>query len=679
MSTHTAPSSGASWWRERLTSDLPASFVVFLVALPLSMGIAIASGASVTSGLVSGIVGGIVTGLLAGAPLQVSGPAAGLSVIIYQCILEYGIEELGIVVLLAGGMQVAGGALRLGQWFRAVSPAVIQGMLAGIGVLIFASQFHVMVDDKPKQSGLANLFTIPDSIAKAIPNPQPEGGEKIERNLRTSLLKETGLLHLKQVEIGEQVHHALTGIAGPLADSAAPQDEAEETSAPQALSPDETAPLIAAQEAVITELEKLRGNSELTLLSSALRDCREALADLKAGNEHTARASQDRAADSIAQLRDSVKSHRWAAGLGIVTIVVLIGWQAFLGRRLPFIPAPLAAVGVATLAAVFMNLPVLYVEVPDNLLEEVYWPSLAELKSAVNPALVLMAAQIAVVASAQTLLSATAVDQLHRGQRTQYDRELVAQGVGNMICGLLAALPLAGVIVRSTANINAGAKSRWSTVLHGVWLLLFVAGLSFILRMIPTASLAAILVYTGYKLINLNTVKKLWSVGRSEAAIYLATLVSIVAFDLLIGVGVGLGLSVLKLLYTFTYLRIILRQDAENHQATMILRGSATFLKLPRLAQALEEVAPGTELTVQIDRLTYIDHACLDLLVNWEKQHAATGGRVVIDWESLNRRFRAPAIDAASPTVQEKESRADGDGRGTIARPRKELTTRRLS
>src|SRR5262245_56977268 len=159
-----------AWWTERLTCDLPASFVVFLVALPLSMGIAIASGAPVTAGLVTGIVGGIVAGLLAGAPLQVSGPAAGLTVIVYQCIQEYGIEELGVVVLLAGASQVLAGLFGLGQWFRAVSPAVVQGMLAGIGILIVGSQFHVMVDDRPKQKGWENLFTIPEAIAKAVPS-----------------------------------------------------------------------------------------------------------------------------------------------------------------------------------------------------------------------------------------------------------------------------------------------------------------------------------------------------------------------------------------------------------------------------------------------------------------------------------------------------------------------------
>ena len=138
-------------------SDLLASIVVFLVALPLCMGIAIASGAPVAAGLITGIVGGLVVGSIAGCPLQVSGPAAGLTVIVYDIIQHHGLEMLGLGVLLAGIMQMIAGVMRLGQWFRAVSPAVIQGMLAGIGFLILASQFHVMIDDKPSGSGAQEL------------------------------------------------------------------------------------------------------------------------------------------------------------------------------------------------------------------------------------------------------------------------------------------------------------------------------------------------------------------------------------------------------------------------------------------------------------------------------------------------------------------------------------------
>lgn len=148
--------------------DLLASIVVFLVALPLCMGIAIASGLPPAAGLITGIVGGIVVGSLSGAPLQVSGPAAGLTVMVYEIVQRDGISILGPIVLLAGIVQIAAGYLGMGQWFRAVSPAVIKGMLAGIGVLIFASQFHVMVDDSPRGSGIANLLSIPEAIYKGV-------------------------------------------------------------------------------------------------------------------------------------------------------------------------------------------------------------------------------------------------------------------------------------------------------------------------------------------------------------------------------------------------------------------------------------------------------------------------------------------------------------------------------
>ena len=145
-----------------LFHDFMASVVVFLVALPLCMGIAVASNVPVAAGLISGIVGGIVVGMLSGAPLQVSGPAAGLSVLVYQLVDDHGIAALGLVVLIAGIFQLVAGALRLGQWFRAVSPAVVQGMLAGIGVLIFASQFHVSSTIRRDRTDWRTCFRFPN-------------------------------------------------------------------------------------------------------------------------------------------------------------------------------------------------------------------------------------------------------------------------------------------------------------------------------------------------------------------------------------------------------------------------------------------------------------------------------------------------------------------------------------
>jgi MFS superfamily sulfate permease-like transporter len=246
---------------------------------------------------------------------------------------------------------------------------------------------------------------------------------------------------------------------------------------------------------------------------------------------------------------------------------------------------------------------------------------------------------MALIASAETLLCATAVDKMHNGQRTNYDRELFAQGIGNTICGLVGALPMTGVIVRSAANVQSGAKSRKSAMLHGLWLLVFVCVLTPVLRLIPVAGLAAVLVYTGYKLINLKHLAELKKYGWSEVGIYLATLVTIVVEDLLTGVIVGIVLSAMKLLYTFAHLRTDVHTDANRNRVSLSLCGTATFLRLPRLAATLERVPGNAELHVDLQQLHYIDHACFDLLITWAKQHEATGGKLVMDWSCLHAQF----------------------------------------
>lgn len=509
-----------------LPNDLLASVVVFLVALPLCMGIAIASGVppekAAAAGLMTGIVGGIVVGLLGGSQLQVSGPAAGLTVIVYEMIQEYGWEKVGVLIIAAGAIQLLAGMVRIGPWFRAVSPAVIYGMLSGIGVLIFASQFHIMLDDAPKGSGLMNLISIPEAI-------------------------HTGIVPTGEVQ------------------------------------------------------------------------------------------------------------HESAARIGILTILIIIVWN-LLPKKIRLIPGALIAVIVATAVAALMELPIRKVEVPGNLLDAVALPVLPTWEELSHwQKMAISAVSLAFIASAETLLSATAVDKMHQGPRTNYDRELAAQGVGNMICGLIGALPMTGVIVRSAANVDAGAKTRLSATLHGVWLLLFVAAFPELLRWIPTASLAALLVYTGYKLINFKIIPTLAEYGWSEVAIYAATVLFIVATDLLTGVVIGIILAVIKLAWTFSTLEIAVTRDSVNHRTIMHLRGAATFMQLPKLAAALEQVPPNTNLHVHFEDLTYIDHACLDLLINWEKQHEATGGTLDIDWEGLEARFRRPVFANGNRGTREKK------------------------
>ena len=398
--------------RGSLMKDLSASLVVFLVALPLCMGIAIASGLPPAKGLVTGIVGGILVGLLSGSPLQVSGPAAGLAVIVFELVREHGVGALGPVLLVAGFMQFAAGLLRTGRWFRAISPEVIHGMLAGIGVLIVIQQFHVVLDRAPKSSGPANIFAM--------------------------------------------------------------------------------------GEAVFGGLFPLNGSGE-----------------------------------------------ERAALVGGITIAVMLLWEKFKPKQLKLVPGALVGIVAATVFAEAAHLAVKRVAVPANLGDMVTPLSLSSFSAVGWVSLLGAAAALAVIASAETLLSAAAVEQMQDRVRTNYDKELTAQGIGNMVCGLLGALPMTGVIVRSSANVQAGAETRRSTILHGVWILLFIVALPWLLRMVPMASLAGVLIVTGCKLLKPKDVRHLRRFGWAPVGIYFASLLTIVMTNLLTGVLVGIGLSLL--------------------------------------------------------------------------------------------------------------------------------------
>jgi MFS superfamily sulfate permease-like transporter len=489
------------------------------------MGIAIASGAPPALGLVTGIIGGIVVGVISGSPLQVSGPAAGLSVLVWDIINQHGIGMLGPILLLAGILQAVMGVSRVGQWFRAISPAVIQGMLAGIGVLIIASQFHVLVDDGPKGTGLQNLLSIPSAIYKGV----------------------------------------------------VPLDGS---------------------------------------------------------------------------------SHHLAALIGLVTIVIIVAWS-YTPKKLQLIPAPLVAVLLMTILTAALQLPIKFVNIDGDLLGVLRTPTAESLGHLLTGSAISSALALCFIASAETLLSAAAVDRLHQGERTKYNRELFAQGVGNTLCGLLGALPMTGVIVRSKTNVEAGAKTRSSAIMHGMWILILVALAPVLLAMIPTTALAAVLVYTGFKLVSPKAVRDLKPYGKTEVAIYFATLIGIVATNLLVGVLVGLGLALIKLFYRFSHLEV--RLHTEGDVTTVSLSGAATFIRLPKLAAALESIPAGAKVDLNIDGLSYIDHACLDLLANWRKQHVARDGHAFVPWEVLHQRYRERESAGQVPSRVTLVKAAGGD------------------
>ncbi|PWK88834.1 MFS superfamily sulfate permease-like transporter [Lentzea atacamensis] len=432
-------------------ADLGASVVVFLVALPLCVGVAVASGVPAELGIVTGVVGGIVVGLLPGSTMQVSGPAAGLTVLVADAVAQHGIQALGVIVLGAGLLQIALGLARCGRWFRAISPSVVQGMLAGIGlVLVFGQVKHLVVS-------------------------------------------------------------------------------------PVALA------------------------------------------------------------------------------LGLLTVVIMLLWQR---TRLRLVPGILVGVVVCTVVAAVSGSPVTRIEV-GTLSADVHLPDFSLLDTGV----VGTAVVFALVASAESMFSAAAVDRMHTGPRTRYNRELVAQGVGNSICGLLGALPMTAVIVRSAANVQAGARTRASRVLHGVWLLMFVVLLPGLLTLIPVAVLAAVLVHAGWKLLGGRQMITLWRTDKAEGAVLVLTAGLIVATDLLTGTLIGLLAAVVKTAWDVSRLSVTITKDG------VALKGNATFLRLPRLLDALDRV-DREHVRMDLSGVRHLDQACGQAIDQWVDESRRAGRTV---------------------------------------------------
>ncbi len=493
---------------QTIARDFTASIVVFLVAMPLCMGIAIASGVPPEKGLITGIIGGLVVGLFAGSPLQVSGPAAGLAVIVFELVRDMGLSALGPILVLAGAIQVVAGIFKLGGWFRAISPAVVHGMLAGIGALIVVGQFHVLFDARPLASGLENLSAMPARMLGLSPW--------------------------------------------------------------------------------------------------------------------------------------SISAAESAFFIGIVTIAAMLLWEKFRPANLRLVPGALVAVVIATLVTVMLGLGVAKVDVPASIVAAVDTPGPAFFARMLDPTLLMTALAIAFIASAETLLSAAAVDRMHNGVRTDYDKELRAQGIGNLLCGFAGALPMTGVIVRSSANVQAGALTRTSAILHGVWILGFVALLPWLLRMIPMAALGGILVVTGWRLVSVSHVRHLFRHhGLLPALIWAATFVMVVATDLLTGVLVGLGLSLIELVPHVRRLRLKVDHDERDDHSELRLHGAATFLVLPRLARILEAIPPTRRLRLDLRRVPAIDHTCAEMLGDWIKRRRAGGMEIDLECSPRDRKRMA--------------------------------------
>lgn len=470
-----------------LRRDALASLVVFLVALPLCVGVAVASGVPAELGLITGIVGGLVVGFLPGSSLQVSGPAAGLTVLVFEAVQEFGLGALGPIVLAAGLIQLLLGALRFGRFFRAITVAVVQGMLAGIGLVLIFGQLYTMADVKQPRSGFEKITGLP-------------------------------------------------GLAVEIAGS---------------------------------------------------------------GRALTA----------------------FAVGAG--TIAVLVLWEK-LPAGVQVVPAPLAAVALATAVTAAAGWSVPRVEV-QGLLAAVRPPGMSDFAALCSLAVIGTVIAFALIASAESLFSAAAVDRMHDGPRTDFDKELMAQGAGNAVCGVLGALPLTAVIVRSAANVQAGARTKLSRILHGLWLVLFAALLPAAIGVIPLAALAGVLVHAGCKLIPVKDLVPLWRSHRGEAVVLAATAIAIITTGMFEGVLLGIALAVVKSAWETSHVHLNVHETTDG-RFLVTLTGSATFLRLPHMLETLEALPAGHPVELDLSELRHLDHACRISLENWAQQRGATIG-----------------------------------------------------
>lgn len=392
---------------ENIKNDFSASLVVFLVALPLCMGIALASGVSPVAGLLAGIIGGLIIGPLAGAPLQVSGPAAGLVVIVFTIVEQDGLGGLALATMIGGLLQITAGLLKKGEVFKLIPYSVISGMLMGIGTLILFSQFHMLFDQSTSSSFLGNVSKIPTTLGAVASEP----------------------------------HFLMLPFLG---------------------------------------------------------------------------------------------------------FLILFGWQKLAAKKNIKIPAQLMAVIGISAVGFFFPYEVKMVQVADNVFAKIGDGLLINNFPGLSLSVVIDGVILGLVASAESMLSTGAVKKMAPEAEVHYSKELFAQGVGNTLAGLLGALPITGVIVRTTANVESGAKSKWSAIMHGLWLLLFVALGSSLLRHIPLSVLAVILVVIGFKLMRPKELVAAVKNFNYDNFILLATWAGIIFVDLLSGVCIGIGLATLQ-------------------------------------------------------------------------------------------------------------------------------------
>jgi MFS superfamily sulfate permease-like transporter len=488
---------------ERLRADLPASLVVFLVATPLCLGIALASGAPLFAGIIAGIVGGIVVGTVSGSALGVSGPAAGLAVIVLAAIQTLGSWEAFLLsVVIAGALQMGLGFARAGVIGYYFPSSVIKGMLTGIGLTIILKQLpHAVGYDADPEGNMSFAAAGGDNTFSAVAHMF----SFIQPGALVVALVSIAILALWERPFIKQTKASLW-IQGPL--------------------------------------------------------------------------------------------------VAVATGVALNAWFKSSAAALEIEPSHLVQIPVASSVAGFLGLFTM--------------PDFSQLG---NPVIYSTALTIAVVASLETLLCVEATDRLDPYKRvTPTDRELKAQGLGNLISGLIGGLPITQVIVRSSANIQSGARSKLSAILHGVLLLMAVLLLPGVLNQIPLATLAAILLLVGYKLAKPGLFLSMYKLGWYQFVPFMVTIIGILMTDLLVGIGLGMGVAVFFLLLT-NYRNPYFVDDRPHKPGETVrltLSEDVSFLNRASIMRTLDAIPPGTKVEIDATRSVNIDYDVYEILRDFE-------------------------------------------------------------
>jgi MFS superfamily sulfate permease-like transporter len=317
-----------------------------------------------------------------------------------------------------------------------------------------------------------------------------------------------------------------------------------------------------------------------------------------------------------------VGAHRPGVILGVLVIVTLVAWR-WAPARVRRLPGPLVAIVAVTVISVVFGFHVRRIELEGSPLDALQLP---DLPHGDWGAIAIGVITVALIASVESLLSAVSVDRMHNGPRTDFNRELVGQGAANIVSGAIGGLPVTGVIVRSSTNVNAGAKSRASAIMHGVWILLFTIPFAGLIDEIPTAALAGLLIVIGLQLLKPAHIET--AMKHRDLAVYVVTAVSVIFLNLLHGVMIGLALAIA--LTGWRVIRARIDTTSVDDEWRVVIDGAAcTFLALPRLTRMLAAVPQGATVTVAIS-VHYLDHAAHQAITDWQRQHEATGGTVYV-------------------------------------------------